>query len=201
MQLKVFSLALDPETGELDDSAMRVELENCVVAQVWEHFLPTERLWLVMVSYRPPSSGTHGFDKSGGARGERKRGKDWRSELAPHEYQIFEALRGWREQTAKQIELPVHFILSNQQLAAIAQTMPQSKKALGEVKGVGNAKLNRFGESLLLFLEKTLTTLSTEEEKVDQFSQADGHHQEQKENSQTEEHRTSTPPRTERGEL
>ena len=52
MQLKTFNLALDSE-GRLDDGAMRAELEGCVVHQVWEHFLPAERVWLVMVSDRP----------------------------------------------------------------------------------------------------------------------------------------------------
>ena len=51
MKIKTFSLKLD-DYGELDDTEMQQQLEGCEVLKVWEHYLPEEGVWLIMVGYR-----------------------------------------------------------------------------------------------------------------------------------------------------
>ncbi len=62
---------------------------------------------------------------------------------------LFDRLRAWRATTAKAQGVPAYVILSDATLLAIAQARPQSLAALRGISGIGDVKLERFGESLL----------------------------------------------------
>lgn len=62
---------------------------------------------------------------------------------------LFERLRAWRATTAKAQGVPAYVVFSDATLLAIAQARPQSLAALRGISGIGDVKLERFGESLL----------------------------------------------------
>ena len=64
----------------------------------------------------------------------------------PH---LFERLRDWRAQVAAETDKPAYTVLVDSALAAIAETRPASMADLARVKGIGPAKLDRFGTALL----------------------------------------------------
>jgi len=62
---------------------------------------------------------------------------------------LFGRLRAWRASTAKALEAPAYIVFGDATLRGIALTEPTTLEQLGEVSGVGAAKLERFGEAVL----------------------------------------------------
>ncbi|WP_422785361.1 DNA helicase RecQ [Ruicaihuangia caeni] len=62
---------------------------------------------------------------------------------------LFEALREWRLALAREEAVPPYVIFADATLRGIALLKPASLDALGTVSGVGEKKLERFGEAVL----------------------------------------------------
>lgn len=62
---------------------------------------------------------------------------------------IYDRLRQWRWQRARDLNLPGFFILSNAYLAGVAAASPATLDELAACPGVGPKKLEQFGEDLL----------------------------------------------------
>jgi len=151
MKIKTFSLTIS-EDGALDDTDMQEALDGCEILQVWERFLEAERVWLIMVGYRIATT-----RRERGERGEREgeRVRHTRTyvsladNLDPHEQHIYEALRAWRRGISAARQMGPHFILTNAQLVELIKRRPETLSALGEIRGIGEAKLKDFGEGVL----------------------------------------------------
>ena len=66
----------------------------------------------------------------------------------PHD-PVFEALRGWRRERAKEQGVPPYVIFHDSTLRLVAALKPASLSELSEIEGIGDTKLQRHGESLL----------------------------------------------------
>ncbi len=62
---------------------------------------------------------------------------------------LFEALRAWRSAQAKEQALPPYVIFHDSVLREIAAARPDGLDALGDIKGVGGSKLQRYGADVL----------------------------------------------------
>ena len=62
---------------------------------------------------------------------------------------LFEALRAWRKGQAQLQSVPPYVIFHDRTLLEIAQSRPSSLARLGEVSGVGQGKLDRYGAAVL----------------------------------------------------
>ena len=62
---------------------------------------------------------------------------------------LFEALRAWRAAEAKVQSVPPYVIFHDSVLRDIAAALPGSLDDLGEIKGVGASKLDRYGRAVL----------------------------------------------------
>ena len=62
---------------------------------------------------------------------------------------LFEALRGWRRDTAQANGVPPYVIFHDATLAAIVRAKPADRNALARIPGIGEAKLKRHGTELL----------------------------------------------------
>jgi len=62
---------------------------------------------------------------------------------------LLSRLKAWRNLKAKELGLPHYMILHQKTLVNLAGFMPQSLRALKQVKGMGTKKSERFGEELL----------------------------------------------------
>ncbi len=67
---------------------------------------------------------------------------------------LFEKLRAWRAQLAKQSGLPPYVIFHDSVLHAIAEQPPQTKSALATISGIGQKKIERYGDDLLALISK-----------------------------------------------
>ncbi|MBM3266674.1 MAG: RecQ family ATP-dependent DNA helicase [Candidatus Sericytochromatia bacterium] len=80
-------------------------------------------------------------------------------QLTAQEEALFSELRTWRLQEAKQRNWPAYVVFADTTLIEIARARPTSLPALSRLKGVGEAKLAEFGESVLAFLAEALPRL------------------------------------------
>ncbi|HEY6940059.1 DNA helicase RecQ [Dokdonella sp.] len=80
------------------------------------------------------------------ARGERTRAS---LDIAPHEAPMWDALRAVRARLAKEQGVPAYVIFHDATLLAMLRDRPQTLGALGAISGVGERKLERYGEAFL----------------------------------------------------
>ncbi|MCR6686375.1 DNA helicase RecQ [Pseudoxanthomonas sp.] len=89
--------------------------------------------------------------KSG--RGGGSGGGERRSESTLHvdagDRPLFDALRAWRGQMAREQNVPAYVIFHDRTLRDIAQLRPASVSELARVGGIGGGKLGRYGEAVL----------------------------------------------------
>ena len=71
------------------------------------------------------------------------------AELPAEAAERFEQLRAWRAATAKEQGVPAYVIFHDATLREIAATQPSSLAALGQVSGVGETKLAKYGDQVL----------------------------------------------------
>jgi DNA helicase-2/ATP-dependent DNA helicase PcrA len=62
---------------------------------------------------------------------------------------LYERLRDWRGRTAREQGLPGYCVFTDATLLAIAEQQPGSLPELGQISGVGRAKLDKYGEAVL----------------------------------------------------
>ena len=72
--------------------------------------------------------------------------------VSPEDAPLFEKLRQWRTEQAKEQTVPAYIILNDRALAELATQRPQSTAALLQIPGIGQAKADRYGEALLELL-------------------------------------------------
>jgi hypothetical protein len=69
----------------------------------------------------------------------------------PLEYDqaLYTRLETWRRETARTEDRAAYLILTNDTMQKIAATKPQTMEELSEIKGIGEVKLERYGEAIL----------------------------------------------------
>ncbi|MBL8485002.1 MAG: DNA helicase RecQ, partial [Rhodocyclaceae bacterium] len=65
---------------------------------------------------------------------------------------LFERLRSWRRDTARELNVPPYVVFHDATLRAIAERSPRTLAELAEISGVGEAKLARWGTDILALL-------------------------------------------------
>jgi len=80
--------------------------------------------------------------------GERVR-VDYREVLKPDEFALFVKLRLLRQEIAKDEAVPVYMVFTNEQLAQIVRLGAHSKADLDKIAGVGDARIQKYGERFL----------------------------------------------------
>jgi len=69
-------------------------------------------------------------------------------DVSPADMALFEALRTWRREEAARQHVPPYVIFHDATLAEIARAKPGSLPALAAISGVGESKLERYGEAV-----------------------------------------------------
>jgi len=87
-------------------------------------------------------------------RSEKDAKRDLRASLSPRENARFEQLRTVRMAIAKEIGMPPYVVCHDRALAEIAKERPRSLRSLGQVKGMGPARVEAYGARLLAALEE-----------------------------------------------
>jgi len=72
--------------------------------------------------------------------------------LTEEENQILLALKTWRKDKANELQQPEFMVFSNATLHGLAKAKPRKVTELNKVKGIGEAKINRYGDDLMAIL-------------------------------------------------
>ena len=95
---------------------------------------------------RAPRAARSGGSAGSGGSGSGGRG---RPELSGEDAELFEALRAWRAATAREQGVPAYVVFNDATLRGISAVRPADIDQLGEISGVGAAKLERYGRAVL----------------------------------------------------
>jgi superfamily II DNA helicase RecQ len=151
MKLDVITLRFDAGAGGFPCDVVQAFAEGKEVLSVGEHFFVHEMTpYLVLtVTYREADGGVR--PRPPGQAG--RYGKpDPRAELDPAEARLYDALRKWRAEVAKTDNVSHYMVLTNRQMAEIARRRPGTLAEMGDLTGVGSAKVARYGEAMLKVL-------------------------------------------------
>jgi len=77
------------------------------------------------------------------------------AELPAESAGTFERLRAWRSETAASASVPAYVVFTDATLTAIAEQRPGSVAALVAIPGIGQTKLDKFGEEVLSLVGAT----------------------------------------------
>jgi superfamily II DNA helicase RecQ len=77
---------------------------------------------------------------------------DYKEVLKPEEFEVFSRLRDWRKGVAEKEGVPVYTIFTNEQFALMVQKKVNSKTGLKEIEGVGEARVEKYGEAVVQLL-------------------------------------------------
>ena len=88
------------------------------------------------------------------ARTKSKRGKAAALAASPLEERVFEALRGVRKRLADEQGVPPYVVFSDATLREMAAQKPETPAAMRHISGVGDVKLERYGEIFLRALRE-----------------------------------------------
>jgi ATP-dependent DNA helicase RecQ len=71
------------------------------------------------------------------------------AQLDDADQELFQTLRSWRAGAAKEQAVPAYVVFNDKTLAAIAERRPKTMVELSAISGVGESKLERYGEAVL----------------------------------------------------
>ncbi len=157
MQIRIFTLrALDG--GEQAAGELNAFLRSHRVITVDRQFVSdgANSYWSICVTFVEGRASAPS-DSS-------KKRIDYREVLNERDFAVFARLRTLRKTLAEQEGVPAYALFTNEQLAEIVRRNVNSKRALGEITGVGEARVEKYGEAFLTALKEA----SAESEKGSQ---------------------------------
>ncbi|MDG4596605.1 MAG: HRDC domain-containing protein [Candidatus Contendobacter sp.] len=102
--------------------------------------------WALCVSFEPAADPSQPSKRGGKV--------DYREVLNEQDFAVFARLRTLRKELADGEGIPAYAVLTNEQLAEIVQRRVQSAAALREIAGVGEARVEKYGEAFLRLLRE-----------------------------------------------
>jgi ATP-dependent DNA helicase RecQ len=105
----------------------------------------------VMFRRDPPKAPALPRSRRGGAgaKADGAAGRAAAVELPPEAEPVFERLRAWRTSVAKELGMPPYVIFHDATLRLIAASQPSTLGELRQVNGVGDTKLDKYGQAIL----------------------------------------------------
>lgn len=79
---------------------------------------------------------------------------DYREVLSEEDFAVFASLRELRKEIAQSEAVPVYTIFTNKQLAEMVLSKVRTKAALGEIAGVGDSRIEKYGARVLALLQQ-----------------------------------------------
>lgn len=147
MLVKIISMAFNSAAGGFNDTELRDFIKDIEVISITDHlFVRNEIPYLTLiVKYFPIRQEVNPKLAPQG-----KRDESWRGGLSEADMGLFNLLRDWRSKQSKKEGLPPYVLFTNKELAQIVKQRPQSLTELGKIDGIGKAKIEKYGDAVLL---------------------------------------------------
>lgn len=144
MNIKLFQTRLDDKHIQQDQEAINTFMESVTVKKTATQFVIGQPdFWSVLVFY------DNGKSHRNGAKESDKLSVDSEDELTVDEKQILGALKQWRKDRAKEVNVPEYIVCRNAELITVSKTRPRTMEELLKIKGIGNQKIAKYGDDII----------------------------------------------------
>jgi superfamily II DNA helicase RecQ len=146
MQLRFFTIPLLGGEAAADDLNRFLDAHRILAVDRQLAQDSGSSVWAVCVSYEPAGESRAGEGRGGSSR----RGKvDYREVLSETDFTVYARLRTLRKEIADREGVPVYSLFTNEQLAEMVTRRVSSAAALHEIAGIGEARVEKYGEAFL----------------------------------------------------
>ncbi|MBI2306473.1 MAG: DNA helicase RecQ [Rhodocyclales bacterium] len=152
-RLSVFGIGAD-----LDDAEWRAVLRQLVAAGMLQADLAEHGALKLTADARPVLKGETTLElrrhvvRKAAAKTKKTRTATLLADLPPEAAALFEQLRQWRADTAREQGVPAYVILHDRTLRELAEMRPTTRGHLAMVSGIGAAKIEHYGDELLALI-------------------------------------------------
>jgi superfamily II DNA helicase RecQ len=87
---------------------------------------------------------------------QKKPNVDYREVLSEEDFAVFARLRSLRKELAERDGVPPYAVFTNEQLAGLVQRRVRTKAAMGEIAGIGDARIEKYAARFLAVLSSEL---------------------------------------------
>lgn len=144
MKIKVFKIRISDEFLAEDQSLINDFLAQYEVLHTNSKLVEDENNYLsVLISYQEKQA------KASPA----KTVSVTEEELSEEEKIIYNKLKDWRSEKARESQLPSYIIFHNAHLMAIAKQKPNNLQDLKQINGLGKSKTEKYGTEIIEVLE------------------------------------------------
>jgi superfamily II DNA helicase RecQ len=105
--------------------------------------------WAICVEYLVTAAAGSGTAANGTGKGK----IDYRERLSAEDFAVFSALRELRKELAERDGVPVYAVFTNEQIAEMVTTKVGSLAALRGIGGVGDSRIEKYGERFVAGLQ------------------------------------------------
>ncbi len=152
-QLSVFGIG-----AELDDAEWRAVIRQLVAAGMLHADLAEHGALKLTEEARPVLKGEQALElrrhvvRKGAKSAKKAKAATLVADLSAEDAALFETLRQWRADTAREQGVPAYVILHDRTLRELAEMRPTTRGHLAMVSGIGTAKIEHYGEELLALI-------------------------------------------------
>jgi len=144
MKVKILKIRLSNQFQKIDEDSVNDYFSNFEVISMETKLIEDEiNYWSILICYREKS----------GKPISNKTIVNSEEELSQEEMIIYNKLKSWRAEKAKQYQLPPYIIFHNTHLMSIARHKPCTLEDLENVNGIGKSKIEKFGIEIIEVLE------------------------------------------------
>lgn len=149
MQIRIFNILIS-DNGE-SQAEMNRFLAGQKVLEIEQHFYENEKgaSWCFCVRYLSSSTSTY-------ASSNQRQKIDYREILNENEFAIFSKLRECRKIIAATDAVPAYAVFTDEELANISRLPEITVTKLISVKGIGDKKVEKYGNHLIELLSSKL---------------------------------------------
>ena len=168
MQVKLFNTRIDADTIVADQQAINSFMETVTVKNTATQFVNGDPdFWSILIFYengeeiipkktkaaeKTVSSGPAATPEKETISEKTTVPETEETELTEEQNQIIIALKTWRKDKANELQQPEFMVFPNATLEALAKSKPRKMEELSGVKGLGPAKITRYGDDLMAIL-------------------------------------------------
>lgn len=144
MKVKVLKIRLSNQFQKMDEDSVNDYYSKFELISMETKLIEDEiNYWSILLCYKEKSSKPVS----------NKTNINSEEELSQEEMIIYNKLKNWRAEKAKESQLPAYIIFHNTHLMSIARHKPCNLEDLENVIGIGKPKIEKFGIEIIEVLE------------------------------------------------
>src|SRR6056297_1598927 len=145
MKIKILTIKFDENKNIFEEKEIKKFLDNKKVIDYDINFFKSNNsyFWTILFVYNKNKN-----------RKKVKKNIDIEIEISEKDKKLYERLKEWRLETAREQGIPVYIIFSNNELKRIVNKRPKSKKELKTINGIGDKKTKKYGKEVLKIVKK-----------------------------------------------